>query len=1001
MRRTFFSSSTGDASSDGPIKPSLKTSQSFSSRDRRGRNSLFADSESDDDGADGGRRGSEPQQNAGGGGLTETHHARLRLASSSSNGASLVVDKRDSTGTERKGLFEHDDDTDSLENFRQRVKIRQQERKSEMENLRAELERTQLQLRETEAKLAQESREKDVASIRMDECQRIIEKRNKQLMKASEKMARLTEQAESQINALNETVTKLTADLAAAHAANARDALERQQQFEAAQKAGAKEFAVERQQLVDEYERKLLELTSHNNDLEERARRLQDELDGEAGRVKDSTEYQILLKRTEDAEAIGRGLRFQLQKEQNEKRYLKKQMSALSVQGGTSVETAPLFVDTSQRAELSPSSRSSIASADLSNFDFYPSESPLFAHQPPAAPPAPVSLVDLSQAAPQTNTREEDDATESAPEEHEGVSAASAAEAEVEAASAPTSSSGEPTKAPSRTSSVNFFEKISIRFTRGNSTTKNEDKAPASAGSVTSVASSAPAVLNERPRMYVAKPPSTYDESSDSILGSESSESSDSSDEEEHDEPPPLPPIASIVPPLPSEPTGHVVVPPPEPMVDSDDADSSESSDSEDEKAHVSASSDTASKSKTDTKARAHTTIKTSLSSSKTEANPRQSAVSSSDSESRSDAETKKKPTKRESSVPRRPSKLAESARSSSDSSSSSDDEQSKTKTRRRRHDTEDLGHTASSSRTRKTRDKSRSADGDADDAAGSSSYASRMNAYMEERARRRLLKQKKKEQEENAENKQQAEYEKEWEKLAQEERERKKKQQHQRRKRRPSSMKTVRVSQMKQQLHKQQQEQIQRQQQQQQQSSSGTRDDEVDDPQRRGSRKVDTSSSGSDLSDHDDDASDDEQSYPPPLPPQPTEADAELYARQQARLRERHDLQMMKKREAEEADAVRGEIHRRVEMWAYGKEFLHMILTLDQITTNEALQKCQLMVVQSPDNDTLKKAYRNIIRVIHPDKLRNATIPEQLEAKELFTVLNQAFEVLKNQTSG
>lgn len=42
----------------------------------------------------------------------------------------------------------------------------------------------------------------------------------------------------------------------------------------------------------------------------------------------------------------------------------------------------------------------------------------------------------------------------------------------------------------------------------------------------------------------------------------------------------------------------------------------------------------------------------------------------------------------------------------------------------------------------------------------------------------------------------------------------------------------------------------------------------------------------------------------------------------------------------------------------------------------------------------------RNVIRVIHPDKLRGASVAEQLEAKELFTVLNQAFEKFKNQMS-
>jgi hypothetical protein len=95
------------------------------------------------------------------------------------------------------------------------------------------------------------------------------------------------------------------------------------------------------------------------------------------------------------------------------------------------------------------------------------------------------------------------------------------------------------------------------------------------------------------------------------------------------------------------------------------------------------------------------------------------------------------------------------------------------------------------------------------------------------------------------------------------------------------------------------------------------------------------------------------------PLPPQPTEVDSELYLRQQARLRERHELEVKKKREAEEADQIRGEIHKRVEKWAFGKELLHLILTLDQISNMENLKQFQLMVIQTPDKETLRKAYR------------------------------------------
>ncbi|KUF93467.1 Cation Diffusion Facilitator (CDF) Family [Phytophthora nicotianae] len=353
---------------------------------------------------------------------------------------------------------------------------------------------------------------------------------------------------------------------------------------------------------------------------------------------------------------------------------------------------------------------------------------------------------------------------------------------------------------------------------------------------------------------------------------------------------------------------------------------------------------------------------------------------------------------------------LSESSSSSDSSSTDEDDNTVKIKTEVHRkvrkssisgQDRRDK-RSSRSPTSSKSREKKRSLSG------GDNSHSaskSRMNDYMEARAKKRNEKLKRKQEKEHEETKKKEEYEKEWEKMAQEERERKRKQQQARRngRRRPASMKTVRVSQMRQQMNSKQQQKDQKE----PQVSSPPHpndlprphgDDSVDmdgQPRRNPRRKSESKTSESEAEEERMASTES-----PPLPPEPTLADTELYLRQQARLRERHELQMKKKLEADEADAVRGDIHRRVEMWAFGKELLHMILTLDQISSNDALKKCQLVVVQSPDDDTVRKAYRNIIRVVHPDKLRGATVPEQLEAKELFTVLNQAFEKFKNQTS-
>ncbi|CCI39626.1 unnamed protein product [Albugo candida] len=264
----------------------------------------------------------------------------------------------------------------------------------------------------------------------------------------------------------------------------------------------------------------------------------------------------------------------------------------------------------------------------------------------------------------------------------------------------------------------------------------------------------------------------------------------------------------------------------------------------------------------------------------------------------------------------------------------------------------------------------------------------SRMNKYMEKRARKHQENIRKEEEKVTAESRQKEEYDKEWEQLAQEERERKKKQQQRRTsRRRPASMKSTRFSQVKQQFQAQHQHSTYF-------KPFGQREANVQDEDTRRNRNTfnhnfENASAVTAAEDAISGSFDAAQS---------SGIDTELHIRQQARLRERHEMELLKKKEAQEADAIRGDTHRRVEKWAYGKGLIQLILTIDQVSSLESLRENQIMVAHSPENNTLKKAYRNIIRIIHPDKLRDVSIAQQVEAQELFMVLNQAFESHKAQ---
>lgn len=921
---------------------------------------------------------------------------------------------------ERKGLFEQDDESESIERLHEQAKLRQRKKQSEIESLKSELERALERVAELETAAGESQRAKDEYEIRMKECYRIIEKRNKQLMKASERVARYSEQAESQLTELQSQVTALTTQC---EQLRARDASQSDALAAVAKDRERLDAALQEQQRAfDERVERVTQLANESvrtkqAEADALARHVRELEAAAASRVREHDEaYQTLLKRCEDAEAIGRGLKFQLEKEQQEKKFLKNQLASLQAPSD--------FAATGARGHddlLSPTS--SVASAaDLASFDYARAsmlESPVR-----AAPKSPTRR--RSDVGPPTMAFEAKAASVEAPSDAPSpvqrvakprdeppTAAASPAPAAAAVDEKPA-----PTLARPGSASTNFFEKLSIKFKRSSSprnsataarsesqtfptaasTTPPGATSGASFTSASSVPDPAPAPVRgtsrrERPRMYVAKAPSTYDEeSSDSIFGSESdSEHSVSeSDDEQPPLPPPPPPEDSVLRPA-APAVGATTTAQPSLFasrqvsgsgrsVDAVEFSSSSNS-SDDSDDEVDGNADAAPRRHVDEP------LPTPAPRNKTDAKsaPSNESSSSSDSDDASEAFVRRTsidskrtrhasvPAPRAATVDAGEESDVSSSSSSESSSSSSDTEIDTARHRRHRHrahndDSESRKHASSSkqrssSLPRTKREKSHST---GDDSGHTSK--SRMNEYMEARAKKRLEKLKKKEEREHAEHRKKEEYEKEWEKMAQEERERKRKQQQVRRgaRRRPSSLKTVRVSQMKQHLNKQKEHEQQTQQSSRTDESAAAGGDIDERPRRQSSRRK----SESRLSDSDDDANDaavkppiTASDAPPttPLPPEPTEADTELYLRQQARLRERHEMELKKKIEADEADLVRGQIHRRVEMWAFGKELLHLILTLDQISTSDALQKCQLAVIQSPDNETVRKAYRYV----------------------------------------
>nr|CCA25081.1 conserved hypothetical protein [Albugo laibachii Nc14] len=775
----------------------------------------------------------------------------------------------------RRGLFEVDDDNDSLEALRVKAKERHIQKRNELERLKSELGNAFKSIQQLEMRLASSEKSNAEAQMSLKECQKTVEKRNRQLMKASEKIEALTKEREAAFSLMKEQTKDVTQNAK-------KEAKRLEEEYLRQLDMNREDWDSKLAQSASMYEAKVKILREQISVLkEERKSRLS------ALSVRERKKYQDLLMRCERAEASNTQCIHQLRDKEQVIENLERQHSLMHKQNIRDLDQT--FAHEENEVKI-PS-------------DMHP-------HDPEHRPITNENHIASSES-------ELDDKQKHS--HHDAYK-----------------------RHPSKGSSINFFDKISFRFKKNVSSEDSTHKSFVDISSTENPSFKMPSSRNEsenlgsRPRLHI--PESAFskdDESSDSMFGSDSE--GHLSPRPEDQEAPPSPP------------------PPPPPT---------------DEQRHLFEK----------VKTRAESPLSSEPSSplfNETQGSHKKTSREASSSDESDDQGPSLHPSPPQS-YPR--SSLPKNERNASEESSSTSDED----------EAADSLHDARPSSPRGKRSKSR------------------MNQYMEKRARKHQENIRKEEEKVTAESRQKEEYDKEWEQLAQEERERKKKQQQRRTtRRRPASMKSTRFSQVKQQFQAHQQH-----------SSYfkpfGQQEANAQDEDAR--RKRSTFNHNFENESVAGDVDDDRPGFFDAT--QPSGVDAELHHRQQARLRERHEMELIKKKEAQEADAIRGDTHRRVEKWAFGKALIQLILTMDDVSSLESLKENQIMVAHSPDNDTLKKAYRfcapqlrvdsffvnncsscrNIIRIIHPDKLRDVSIAQQLEAQELFMVLNQAFESHKAQ---
>ena len=264
----------------------------------------------------------------------------------------------------------------------------------------------------------------------------------------------------------------------------------------------------------------------------------------------------------------------------------------------------------------------------------------------------------------------------------------------------------------------------------------------------------------------------------------------------------------------------------------------------------------------------------------------------------------------------------------------------------------------------------------------------SHMNDYFAARRHEQLQKEAKVEKRARVEKKRQETYEQEWDALAQAEKTRKAALHKQRRRRPPS--KSGRIS---------RRQHIQRRG---EMGKSRSTSETIPEPDRKSSSvstptEAKTKSSTreeleSSSDDHNSISSNEAENTH--LPSEPSEAEAELFRRQQVRLKELYESEQLKRQEAEEADLVGGEVHRKIQNWSTGKNLMELLVSVQEFTTVPGLENATLE--KESTFSEIKKAYRSIIRTIHPDKLWNVTVEQKLSCHELFSLLTQEYDTFQ-----
>ena len=119
-----------------------------------------------------------------------------------------------------------------------------------------------------------------------------------------------------------------------------------------------------------------------------------------------------------------------------------------------------------------------------------------------------------------------------------------------------------------------------------------------------------------------------------------------------------------------------------------------------------------------------------------------------------------------------------------------------------------------------------------------------------------------------------------------------------------------------------------------------------------------------------------------------------ELVTQQRAEQKGRQlrQAEQVHKAQARQTERVQGTIKDQVQRWAVKKSLIRMLCTLEKIMPRERVPLPKLDLRLSSTAADVKRAYKQALRAVHPDKLATASVDDRVRGEFVFSALRESY---------